>query len=189
MARERIVWESSIDVGHEWCELADGPGAIGIRGFVVLASAGVPWRIAYAIEVDGAGLTRRLRVDAEGDTGVVRIDVSSAGRGRWTRTGTDEVVLDDPLALDVDLGFSPSTNTLPIRRLGLPVGATREIGVLWVIFPTFEVAAGRQTYERLGEHTWRYRSAGFVGDLEVDDVGLVVTYAEWRTIARTTIPD
>jgi hypothetical protein len=98
-------------------------------------------------------------------------------------------VIDDPLTLDVDLGFSPSTNTLPIRRLGLAVGATREIGVLWVLFPTFEIVAGRQTYERLGDRSWRYRSTGFVGDLDVDDVGLVETYAEWRAIARTTIPD
>jgi hypothetical protein len=187
MTRHRVVWQSSIDIGHEWCELDDGPASSTLRGFVVLASAGVPWRIGYTIEVDRAGLTRRLWIDAEGAGSVIRIDVSSDGRGRWTRTGTDEVVVDDPDALDVDLGFSPSTNTLPIRRLGLEIGQTREIAVLWVLFPAFEIVAGRQSYERLGEREWRYRSSGFVGDLTVDASGLVETYAEWERIASATL--
>jgi hypothetical protein len=185
VARHRVLWESSIDVGHEWCELDDDRVSPGLRGFVVVVGDDVPWRVEYRIELDPNGLTSRLRIEAEGVSTPVTIDVSSDRRGRWTRTGTDDVVVDDAAALDVDLGFSPSTNTLPIRRLGLEIGETREIGVLWVLFPSFEIVAGRQRYERLGERSWRYRSGTFVGDLVVDEAGLVETYAEWRAIART----
>jgi hypothetical protein len=187
MARHRIAWQSSIDVGHEWCELDDGPVSPGLHGTVVVVAAGVPWRITYAIALDDAGRTRHLRVDAEGPDSPVAIDLTADGAGRWVHTATDEVFVDDPAALDVDLGFSPSTNTLPIRRLGLAVGETREIAVVWILFPAFEIVLGRQSYERLDDRLWRYRSTGFTGDLVVDGAGLVETYAEWTAVARTTL--
>jgi hypothetical protein len=54
----------------------------------------------------------------------------------------------------------------------------------WRSRTSFEVQLGRQSYERLGERTWRYRSAGFDADLEVDEDGLVEHYYEWRAVAR-----
>ena len=37
-----------------------------------------------------------------------------------------------------------------------------------------------QTYTRLDEYTYRYKSGTFEADLDVDDDGLVTSYAEWR---------
>lgn len=178
MTLRTVAWQRSDVPGMEWCRLTTDPGPSNLSGTVVLSWEGMPWRIEYAIELDSAGRTRRLAIVADGIDLVLEAD----GQGRWTRKG--EIVMDDPDALDCDLGFSPSTNTLPIRRLGLAIGETREIAVAWVLFPSFEVVLGRQSYERLAERTWRYRSAGFEADLTVDEDGLVDAYYEWRAVAR-----
>lgn len=86
---------------------------------------------------------------------------------------------------DVDLGISPSTNTLPIRRLRLGVGQEANLRVAWVRFPQLEVDAGVQRYKHIAKNRWRYSSEGFTADLSVDDDGLVVTYGDdlWRQVA------
>jgi hypothetical protein len=81
---------------------------------------------------------------------------------------------------DIDLGCSPSTNTLPIRRLRLVIGATSTIQAAWVRFPELDVVKAAQTYSRLDEFTYRYTSGDFSAELTADDDGLVMTYAEWQ---------
>ena len=81
---------------------------------------------------------------------------------------------------DVDLGCSPSTNTLPIRRLRLGVGASQKIQAAWLRFPDFTIVKAAQTYTRLDEFTYRYASGTFEAELTVDDDGLVAAYADWR---------
>jgi len=187
MRSQIVAWQRSDVPGMEWCRLTLEGAASSLAGAVVLTWDGAPWRIDYAIELDSAGRTRLLTIGADGlaDGAPVRVDIrlEADGRGRWRRDGAS--VIDDPDALDCDLGFSPSTNTLPIRRLGLEIGQKREIAVAWILFPSFEVVHGRQSYERLTERAWRYRSAGFEADLTVDDDGLVADYYVWRAVARS----
>lgn len=147
-----------------------------------MAWEGEPWRISYAIDLDAEGRTRAVAVEADG-AAPVSVALVADGAGRWLRDG--HVVIDSPDALDVDLGFSPSTNTLPIRRLGVAVGESAEIAVAWVLFPSFEVEYGGQIYTRLGERRWRYQSTGFDAELTVDEDGLVESYSEWESVARS----
>ncbi len=179
----RILWRRRDLPGLEWCEFSPTPSGTVLRGVVLLAWEEVPWRISYSIALNGKGRTRRVSLSAEGGPDPISVELEADGTGRWLRG--DTVGVDAPDALDVDLGFSPSTNTLPIRGLGLAIGESREIGVAWVLFPSFEIVHGRQTYDRLGEHRWRYRSTSFEAELTVDEDGLVDSYAEWETIARS----
>jgi len=64
---------------------------------------------------------------------------------------------------DVDLGCSPSTNTLPIRRLHLGIGAAHTIQAAWVHFPDLTVQKAAQTYARLDELTYRLRERAVRG--------------------------
>jgi len=90
-----------------------------------------------------------------------------------------------PLAgcTDVDLGFSPSTNTLPIRRLALAVGKSETIEAAWVLFPDLEVRVSSQTYTRVSDQNYRFASGDFAAELGVDAAGLVTDYWEWQRIA------
>jgi hypothetical protein len=81
-------------------------------------------------------------------------------------------------AVDVDLGVTPSTNTLPIRRLGLEIGEHADLVVAWVRFPDLAVERSDQRYTRLAENTYRYASGSFSRDIEADDLGLVTSYPD-----------
>jgi hypothetical protein len=90
--------------------------------------------------------------------------------------------------VDIDLGFSPATNLLPIRRLALNIGKEAEVRAAWLSFPalTFEVLP--QVYRRVGETTYRYESGGgtFVRELQVNAVGFVTSYPGlWQAEAAT----
>ncbi len=106
----------------------------------------------------------------------------------WDSTRPDEPfeVARDDLAgcIDVDLGITPSTNTLPIRRLNLQVGESADVTAAWVRFPELTVEPLAQRYTRLDERRYRYESTtGFSAELEVDELGLVVRYGDiWERV-------
>jgi hypothetical protein len=87
--------------------------------------------------------------------------------------------------VDVDLSFTPATNTLPIRRLGLAVGEEAEIAVAWLVWPELRFERARQRYTRLAEDRYRYTQDDFEAELTVDKEGLVLEYEGlWRAVAR-----
>ena len=82
-------------------------------------------------------------------------------------------------AFDVDLGGSPLTNSLPIRRLDLlkaETGVAHRLSVAWILVPSLEVVQADQIYTPLGDHGIRYASETFSADLTVDDDGFVNEY-------------
>jgi hypothetical protein len=108
-------------------------------------------------------------------------------KGNWTVDGSAARSLKG--CTDVDLGCSPSTNTLPIRRLRLAIGASATIRAAWVRFPELTVVKADQAYTRLDEFTYRYASGDFASELTVDDDGLVASYAVWRRTGYAVGPE
>jgi hypothetical protein len=102
------------------------------------------------------------------------IDFTTDGTGRWVLHGESRPDLHG--CVDVDLGFSPSTNTLPIRRLDLAVGESDALRVAWVEWPSLMVHAAEQRYERLSANRYRFRSGEFSAVLVVGPEGLVRDY-------------
>ncbi|PSR22196.1 MAG: hypothetical protein C7B45_07425 [Sulfobacillus acidophilus] len=80
--------------------------------------------------------------------------------------------------LDVGIGVTPSTNTLPIRRLDLDVGESQDCWATWVRFPDLTLHALAQRYTRLSSDVYRYESlqSGFQATLRVDDHGIIQQY-------------
>ncbi|HLZ21870.1 MAG TPA: putative glycolipid-binding domain-containing protein [Ktedonobacterales bacterium] len=109
------------------------------------------------------------------------ITLTADGMGNWSMNERERPDLQG--CLDVDLGCSPSTNTLPIRRLNLGAGESAEVTAAWVRFPDLSVQPLHQRYTRLAPHRYRYESleSSFTADLTVDNDGLVVDYpGGWR---------
>lgn len=122
---------------------------------------------------------RRLDVPGREEARVQRTE------GGWRLTGALEVDEDGVAAVlhytvDVDLGFTPATNTLPIRRLALAVGETRPVRSAWLRFPELRIEALEQTYTREAERVFRYRALvdgePFTARLETDAFGRVLRY-------------
>jgi hypothetical protein len=106
----------------------------------------------------------------------VSLEVGRDSAGKWTVGGTPAAGLDG--CDDIDLGFTPATNLLPIRRLRLAVGAKATVRAAWIRFPELTVEVLDQVYTRFAEDRYLYESGGgaFRRELIVDDIGFVVDY-------------
>jgi hypothetical protein len=108
----------------------------------------------------------------------MRFEFGADGAGHWTLNGAPLPLVDG--ALDIDLGFTPATNLLPIRRLDLAVGEHMEVRTAWVRFPELRVEALEQSYQRAAAHVFRYDALvdgeWFQARLDTDDFGRVLLY-------------
>jgi len=188
MTTRRVAWRRSDEVEtDEHCTLTVRDGGLSLVGTVLGAEGGVPARIEYRVLADRAGLTTAVHVrDLRGfETRTMTLERDA--KGGWRVDGVSVRGLKG--CTDIDLGCSPSTNTLPIRRLRLGIGASETIKAAWVRFPELTVVKADQTYSRLDEFTYGYASGTFEAELTVDEDGLVAAYAEWRRTGFAFGPD
>lgn len=139
----------------------------------------------YEIVCDSLFHTRRANIFLRDSTGERTLNIE-ARDGRWFENGRENHAVKG--AIDIDLGWSPATNTLPIRRLNLAVGhASGEFIAAWVRFPELTLQPLPQEYLRLGDLRYRYSSRGeaFVAELLVDDHDLVLDYEGfWQRVRK-----
>lgn len=168
-------------VGTELFDLQEQGSGVVMTGWVVAAFDGAPCAVSYEVTADSQWITRRAVVTMSSESGRT-VEIEHDGAGHWSVDGGERLALS--ACRDVDLGISPCTNTLPIRRLGLEVGELAHLDAVWVRFPEMKVEVLTQTYERLGDRMYRYTSPSFQRDIEVDDAGLVVRYGDdlWQAI-------
>lgn len=188
MTTRRVAWRRSDEVeSDEHATVTIRDTGLSMVGTVLGAEAGIPVRIEYRVMTEGSGLTTAAHVRDLRGFEQRALTLERTAKGVWSVNGKVDRSLKG--CTDVDLGCSPSTNTLPIRRLRLGVGASQSIQAAWVRFPELTVTKGIQTYTRLDEFTYRYDSGTFSAELVVDDDGLVASYADWRRTGMAMGPD
>ncbi len=171
-----ILWRRLDRPGHETARLFFQNSSWHLTGTAVFAQEQQPCRLDYLIVCNSEWQTRSGRVAGWVGEKTVEIDLSVDPAHQWRLNGTEcpEVAG----CIDLDLNFSPSTNLLPIRRLGLAVGQEAKVRAAWLRFPGFALEPLEQIYRRLDPMTYRYESAGgrFVSELQVNAAGLVTRY-------------
>jgi hypothetical protein len=180
-----VVWHRQDGNGAEYFELRSVARGWELAGSVVLAAgAAGPVHASYSVICDERWTTREARVSMVRDGAVRELTLRVDSQQRWWN-GAVEVPAVRGL-LDVDLAFTPSTNTPPIRRLELRTGQGQDVTAAWITFPDLDVVPLPQRYERLADDRYRYASRGgeFTAEIETDDLGLVVRYPPgWERIA------
>jgi hypothetical protein len=178
-----ILWQGLSVPSMERFIVGAADNGFALSGHILQAHDEAPYVARYMIRVDESWRTRSVEVDLE-DGGRRHLSLNADGQGHWIRDGQ---TLDDVGGcIDADVEWSPSTNTLPIRRLGLQVGESRTVSAAWVRFPSLDVERLEQSYERLADRRYRYRSGRFTADLALDDDGLVLHYgANWKAVATS----
>ena len=174
----RMRWRRLDAPGHEEARIERADDGWRLHGSLEVTEDGVAARLRYSIAVDDAWRTRRANVHGELDARQVRIDLESDGEGHWKQDGVPLPAVDG--APDVDLGFTPATNTLPIRRLELAIGETRAVRSAWLRFPELRLEPLEQTYTRESARVFRYVAqvdgAPFTARLDTDGFGRVLRY-------------
>jgi hypothetical protein len=154
------------------------------RGTILTLAHDAAAEARYEITCDRSFRTKAANVFFRDAAGERSLQIVSED-GRWLENGAENQTVRG--AIDIDLGWSPSTNTLPIRRLGLEIGQTSgEFIAAWVRFPELTLQPLPQEYLRLGDRKYRYSSRGgaFVAELLVDDHDLVLDYEGFWQRAR-----
>jgi uncharacterized protein len=176
--RTAIVWRRLDAPGHEAAELSATVDGWRIAGSAVLTHDAQPCRLDYVIVCDSEWRTSRCDVHGFIGTKAVNTTLVRDADSHWTVDGAATPALDG--CIDVDLGFSPVTNLLPIRRLALERGASSRVRAAWVRFPEMGVEVLDQVYTCRSAERYIYESAGgaFRRELTVDESGLVLEYPE-----------
>lgn len=181
--KRHILWHCSPLLSSEFATVTEEADGCRLSGLCILPRDGEPCRIEYEVAVDAEWATRSAVATLATPRGEEHLALESDASGHWTIDGADARHLDG--CTDVDLGWTPATNTLPIRRTGLELGASVTITAAWVRFPELEVVASSQRYTRTAANRWRYQSGPYDFSLVTDaESGLVLAYGSdlWRAI-------
>ena len=182
-------WRRTDVRGHEDARVERTRDGWRLNGSLEAEEAGVDARLRYVIDCDERWRTRAALIEGTASDRTVHVALVADGAGAWSRDGAPLPALAG--ALDVDLGFTPATNTLPIRRLGLAVGETRLVRSAWLRFPELRLEPLEQTYTREAEYVFRYRAMvdgePFVARLDTDAFGRVLRY-EGLWEAESAVP-
>ena len=162
-----------------------------LTGRLDVTEANVRAELTYVIECEADWRTRQASVTGMAESSPIRFELTADGHGHWTLNGSPFAPADG--ALDIDLGFTPATNLLPIRRLVLAVGERAEVRTAWVRFPELRVEALEQSYRREAPRVFRYDALvdgeGFQARLDTDEFGRVVLYEDlWEAEAPIQVP-
>ena len=191
-----ILWKLVEGEGLEHCRMHLDPDGPSISGTVVTVVEGSPATIRYEVQCDRYWHTREVVIELLTSVEVesTRLHLLSDGDGNWQSiTETDEGPVRTNLpqiagCIDIDLSFTPATNTIPLRRYTLVHGAKVKVTAAWVQFPSLILEPLPQQYTRLEKPYYRYQSFrdGFTTDLEVDEHGIVTTYPGlWERLTAT----
>ncbi|MEM1065866.1 MAG: putative glycolipid-binding domain-containing protein [Pseudomonadota bacterium] len=170
-----IQWRGFDPPGTESCEISERRTGWRFVGRAV-TTGDWPARLSYAISLSSHWVTRAVRIIGTVGEDVIDLTITRSSAGHWAMNGTPHPALEG--ANDIDLGFSPATNTCAIRRLGPALDTARATTAAWLDPTDWALKPLRQTYTQTGPNTWAYRSptTGYSTQLTVNNDGFVTDY-------------
>jgi len=173
-----ILWRRLDQPGHESARLSLHGARWHLAGTAVFAHAHQPCRLDYLVVCDAAWRTLSGKVAGWVGDETVTLELSVDPAHDWRLNGAARPEVAG--CIDLDLNFSPSTNLVPIRRLGLAVGREAAVRAAWLRFPGFTLEPLDQHYRRVDAALYRYESTGgFAAELRVNGEGFVTRYGNF----------
>jgi uncharacterized protein len=170
-----MLWERLDVPGHDACRLERRNGSWEIRGHAIFEHESKPCSLSYSTTCGVDWRTDRATVTGWLGSELLDLDIR--------RTGADWSLNDLPQpqvsgCIDLDLGFSPATNLIAIRRLELDIGEQSPAPAAYLSFPELRLDLLEQHYRRTGDRAYAYSAPAFSYSevLEVSEVGFVVNY-------------
>ena len=152
----------------EHCHVISTERDTRIRGTVITPTYG----LFYRIKLDD---TERVRtVKLERTDGAV-LELFADGAGNWSDDRAEPVSALKG-CMDIDIWPTPLTNSLPLWRCAFSIGVAQRFAMAWIDADTMTVKRSEQVYTQLDASHFRFQSANFERDIEVDADCLVVDY-------------
>ena len=177
--RTSILWKSQISIlGHDYCTIQNVGNDWELYGTALLMVDNFPSHLNYSVHCDRGWKTSYASVEGYVGKKSVSIRVKVSESRDWIVNGQPQADLKG--CLDIDLGFTPATNTLPILRLDLRVGDAMKTTAAWLKFPGFGFSALDQEYSHISDSEYLYQSGNrtYSAVLSVNSAGFVTSYPE-----------
>lgn len=173
-----VLWKRLGQEGHDACRFVQTGDGWSIGGTAVFEHGGHAADLAYDMACDRQWLS--LTASVRGWIGRNRIDLHIERREgvRWSVNGR----IDESLTglMDIDLGFTPASNTNAIRRLHLSEGDEAQSVAVWLDTDDWAIRQLPQTYRRIRQNAYEYESPrhDYRATLLVDEFGAVTEYPD-----------
>lgn len=171
-----ILWRRLDTPGHDACRLEETDTGWRLDGAAVFRHDDVPARLTYRVACDRAWRSHAGWIRGWLGGHSVDFSIARTPEGVWTLNGGVVSGLDS--CVDLDLGFTPATNLLQLRRLGLADGQAADAPVAWLDAEAGTLQLLAQRYERRQEATYWYEAPRFnyADVLEVTPIGFIRRY-------------
>ena len=176
MSETFILWKHLDREGHDACRLQGEADSWHLHGQSVFAHEALPASLSYGVAATPDWRTTGARVTGWIGHETIDIHVERTESGAWLLDGERQDVPAD--ILDLDLGFTPATNLLPVRRLSLAIGSEASAPAAYFDLTARQLTVLEQSYRRLDTGRYAYSAPvfGYEATLEVASVGFVRSY-------------
>jgi uncharacterized protein len=181
MDARSAIWRRLDAAGMDSCHIFPCVDGWRIHGAAVFADGGKIANLSYSLRCAKDWSSKSAQVNGWAGTRQISLKLKKTAQEAWFANGTLLEGMSE--LLDIDLGFTPASNTNAIRRLGLEVGAETETTAVWLDTESWSVKPLKQIYRRLSLTKYSYSSPlhNYNAVLDVDDFGIVVNYPGlWR---------
>lgn len=182
------IWRRLDTPGHDAARLVRAGAGYLLAGTAVFLHAKGPACINYRVHVDQEWNTINGQIEGFVAGETIRHEIGRDGDG-WRLDGRK---MPDVAALrDLDLGFTPATNLLQLRRAGPQLGRRAELTVAWFDIGETRITALPQVYIRRSETTYEYSapSVPYEAVLEMAPNGFVQSYPHlWMMEESAALP-
>jgi uncharacterized protein len=189
-----LIWRGLDEWRTEAAEIHLTEDGVEARGTQIGVDP-LPYRLSYRLGAPERFVTRSLVLEASGEGWARELELTHDGNGSWRCDGDESGEVDLPApggdtagledSLDCDLGFSPLTNFMPLRRHDLQKRpGEAEFVMAWVSVPDLALHLSAQRYTHVSQNadgavvrfTDEGMFKGFTSELELDEDGLVRVY-------------
>ncbi len=168
-----IEWRALDRDGTDKCRLAKTPGGWMLIGHARFRDASGWAALDYVVRCDADWQTTSCDVTGTQGGGAVALRLTNAN-GSWSLNDQEQSQISG--CTDVDLGFSPATNLMPLRRA--PEVGRLDVRAAWLRLPGPMLDPLDQSYtrERGGYVHYTARQTAYEAHLAVDEHGFVTRY-------------
>lgn len=152
-----VLWRRLDVPGHDFCELKQNQTGFVLSGVANFLSGRKACSLSYVVMCSGDWITKSAVVKGQIGRAPVEVDLRRDANC-WKLNGEEQPQVAG--CVDIDLAFTPATNTLPMRRLRLKRGQAQKVVAAWLMFPSLKLTQLHQTYELRNGGEFRYTSNG-----------------------------
>jgi hypothetical protein len=171
-----FFWRKLDAPGHDSCQFFRRVRGFRLQGVAVFVEGKRICQLRYDVHADAAFRTTHARVTGFVGKAPVDLRIRSRRGAQWELDGKRQPRVRG--CIDVDLGFTPATNLLAVRRLALRVGEAADAPAAYLAFPEMDLRVLPQHYRRVSRAEYDYRAPtfGYRGTLRISRIGAVVDY-------------